>query len=87
MKAAALKELWLVQAFQHGCHDRCEGAVAFATEAEALDYARSWAADIPYTPSTEHEAVVFRAVATYRGRLTPVRFSVLPDLAPVREEA
>lgn len=84
---AKLIDLWLVQPFQHHRLDRCESASAFATEAGAMEAAREWAeglaADdrgIPYDAETEHEAVVFKAVASYRGR--PV-VAIKHDVAPM----
>lgn len=72
-KALNLHDVWLVQAFQHGKVDVCEGIMVFDTEKEAREYARNWASDIPYNSNTEHESVIFRAVRSYRGRKnTPV---------------
>lgn len=74
MSKVEIKEKWLAQAFQHGVKDRCEGGSSFETEAEAIEYAKEWCRDIPCDEKTEHEMVIFKAVATYRGRPnTPVR--------------
>lgn len=64
----AIKDKFLVQAFQHGEKDRCEAAVAFETYDEALAYAKSW--EIPYDNDTEHEIVIFEARDVVRFKIT-----------------
>lgn len=76
---AVLKEIWLVQEYQHGRLDTNAGPVAFETENEALEYAYNYASDIPYTKSTEHEIVIFKAHQSYRGNLTAERHNIRKD--------
>lgn len=77
MPKAEIKEKWIAQAYQHGVLDGCTGAVAFETEAEAIEHAKDWTRDIPNDEKTEHEMVIFKAVATYRGRPnSPVRYDL-----------
>lgn len=72
-----LEHNWMMVAFQHGQKDACEEVECFETEQEALERAKWYAGDTPYQEEdgdysgTEHEYVVFKAVATYRGKLTP----------------
>lgn len=73
---AELYELWVVQPFQHGRADPGEGGQGYETEKEAMAAARQWASEVPFDFDTEHECVVFKAVASYRGRLTPVKHDV-----------
>jgi hypothetical protein len=62
-----LKESWIVQAFQHQENDHCEGSQCFKNYEDALEYANEWAEQVPYDDDTEHEIVIFKAVATLRG--------------------
>jgi hypothetical protein len=71
---AKIEETWLVQPYQHGQLDACEAPKSFASEVAARSCAEECASAIPYTEDTKHECVVFRAVMTYRGKLTPKRY-------------
>jgi hypothetical protein len=69
----SIHQLWIVQAYQHGSIDECEAAAAYATEAEAMQHARDFASEVPWN-SYEHECVVFKAVATFRGKVRVTKF-------------
>lgn len=73
-RKAALSEIWIVQPFQHGTLDGCEAPDSFASEADAIAAAREWAEDVCYDKDTEHECVVFKAVASFRGKKTVSQF-------------
>lgn len=76
---ARLHALWIVLPYQHGRLDDCEAARAFATEAEAMEAAKLWAEEVPYNPC-EHEAVVFKAVASFRGKRTVAKYEVTKNV-------
>lgn len=76
MPRPMIKEKWYVQAFQHGCADRCDGGCSYETRAEAEAAALEWSSSIPYDDDTEHECVVFKAVATYRGIINPEKTNI-----------
>ena len=77
---ARLKEMWLVQEFKRGRLDGCAGPVSFETKEDAEIYAQDYADDVPYKPGTEHEAVIFKAVTSYRGNLEGEAHNVKPHL-------
>lgn len=80
---AVLHTLWVVLTFQHGEHDGGEEPATFDSEEGAIEYARSWAADVPYTKDTQHEVVVFKAITAFRGRrIVPVQHKVSLAKAP-----
>jgi hypothetical protein len=74
--AAKIREMWMVHPYQHGRLDPCDGGQAFETEEAAMDAARDFASEVPYDGDTEHECVVFKAIASFRGRLEPERHAV-----------
>lgn len=70
-----IHDLWLVQTFQNGRLDSCEGPTPFATEQAAREYAIIWSGEVPYG-ACKHEAIIFKAVTVVRGVIRPRQFEI-----------
>jgi len=76
---ARLQDTWFVQPFQYGSIDASEAGNSFDSEEAANLYAEEWAANIAYDSEYQHEIVVFKAVAAFRGKVTPEKHRVRKD--------
>ncbi len=83
-KTVNIHEVWAVLAYQHGRYDECEAPQTYATEAEAMSAAKDFASEVPWN-SYEHECVVFKAVATFRGTVRAQVFE--PVALPLHQQA